>query len=165
MLCPIALCWIKWTWVWLLHDALRNIFRGCCRCCHYSDVIMSPIASPITSLTIVYSTVYPDADQRKHQSPASLAFVRGIHRRPVNSPHKWPVTREMFPLDDVIMVVVDALVCCQDIYNDNTECAGRYQIGTCLITRALPQRCSITNAGSSSSPTKRLFYSRNRMIS
>ena len=92
MLCPIALCWIKWTWVWLLHDALRNIFRGCCRCCHYSDVIMSPIASPIASLTIVYSTVYSDADQRKHQSPASLAFVRGIHRRPVN--HKWPVTRE-----------------------------------------------------------------------
>ena len=42
-------------------------------------------------------------DQRKHQSSASLAFVRGIHRRPVNSPHKWPVTRKMFPFDDVIM--------------------------------------------------------------
>ena len=42
---------------------------------HYSDVIMSTIASQITSLTIVYSTVYSDADQRKHQSPASLAFV------------------------------------------------------------------------------------------
>ena len=57
----------------------------------------------ITSLTIVYSIVYPDADQRKHQSSASLAFVRGIHRGPVNSPHKWPVTRKMFPFDDVIM--------------------------------------------------------------
>ena len=45
----------------------------------------------ITSLTIVYSTVYSGADQRKHQSPASLAFVRGIRRWPVNSPHKWPV--------------------------------------------------------------------------
>ena len=43
------------------------------------------------------------ADQRKHQSSASLAFVRGIHRWPVNSPHKWPVTRKMFPFYDVIM--------------------------------------------------------------
>ena len=54
---------------------------------------MSAIASQITSLTIVYSTVYSAADQRKHQSSASLAFVRGNHRGPVNSPHKWPVTR------------------------------------------------------------------------
>ena len=58
----------------------------------------------ITSLTIVYSIVYSDADQRKHQSSAPLAFVRGIHRGPVNSPHKWPVTRKMFPFDDVIMI-------------------------------------------------------------
>ena len=64
---------------------------------------MDAIASQITSLTIVYSIVYSDADQRKHQSSASLAFVRGIHRGPVNSPHKWPVTRKMFPFDDVIM--------------------------------------------------------------
>ena len=62
--------------------------------CHYSDVIFGSIASQITSLTIVYSTVYSDADQRKHKSSASLAFVRGIHRGPVNSPHIWPVTRE-----------------------------------------------------------------------
>ena len=41
---------------------------------------MSAIASQITSLTIGYSTVYPGADQSKHQSPASLAFVWGIHR-------------------------------------------------------------------------------------
>ena len=64
---------------------------------------MTTVASQITSLTVVYSTVYSDADQRKHQSSASLAFVRGIHRGPVNSPHKWPVTRQMFPFDDVIM--------------------------------------------------------------
>ena len=70
---------------------------------HYGDVIMGMMASQITSLTIVYSTVYSGADQRKHQSSASLAFVRGIHRGPVNSPHKWPVTRKMFPFDDVIM--------------------------------------------------------------
>ena len=71
--------------------------------CHYGDVIMSTIASQITSLTIVYSTVYSDADQRTHQSTASLAFVWGIHRGPVNFPHKWPVTRKMFPVDDVNM--------------------------------------------------------------
>ena len=54
-----------------------------------------------TRLTIVYSTVYSGTDQRKHQSSASLAFVLGIHRWPVNSPHKGPVTRKMFPFDDV----------------------------------------------------------------
>ena len=73
---------------------------------HYNDVIMGATASQITSLTIVYSTVYSaysGADQLKHQSSASLAFVRGIHRWPVNSTHKWPVTRKMFPFDDVIM--------------------------------------------------------------
>ena len=61
---------------------------------HYNDVIMNAMASQITSLTIVYSTVYSGADQRKHHSSASLAFVRGIHRWPVNSPHKWPVSRK-----------------------------------------------------------------------
>ena len=64
---------------------------------------MTTIASQITSLTIVYTTVYSGVDQSKHQSSASLAFVWGIHRGPVNSPHKWPVTRKMFPFDDVIM--------------------------------------------------------------
>ena len=64
---------------------------------------MGATASQITSLTIVYSTVYSDADQIKHQSPASLAFVRRIHRGPANSPHKCPVKRKMFPFDDVIM--------------------------------------------------------------
>ena len=73
---------------------------------HYDDVIMSTITSQITSLMIVYSTVYSGADQSKHQSSASLAFVWGIHRGPVNSPHKWPVTRKMFPFDDVIMISV-----------------------------------------------------------
>ena len=47
---------------------------------HYNDVIMPTEASQITSLTIVYSIVYSGAYQRKHQSSASLAFVRGIHR-------------------------------------------------------------------------------------
>ena len=65
---------------------------------------MGAIASQITSLMIAYSTVYSDADQRKHQSCASLAFVWRIHRAPRNSPHKWPVTRKMYPFDDVIML-------------------------------------------------------------
>ena len=71
---------------------------------HYNDVIMSAMASQITSLAIVYSIVYSVADQRKHQSPASLAFVQGIHRWPVNSPHKGPATWKMFLFDDVIML-------------------------------------------------------------
>ena len=55
---------------------------------HYSDVIISAMASEITSITIVYSILYSGADQRKHRSSASLASVKGIHRSPVNSPHK-----------------------------------------------------------------------------
>ena len=70
---------------------------------NYSGIIMSAMTSQMISLTNVYSTVYSGADQRKHQSSASLAFVRGIHRWPGNSPHKWPVMREKFPFDDVIM--------------------------------------------------------------
>ena len=70
---------------------------------------MGAIVSQITSLVTVYSTVYSDADQSKHQSSSSLAFVRGIHGGPVNSPHKGPVTRKLFPIDDVIMAyVIDA---------------------------------------------------------
>ena len=64
---------------------------------------MGAVASQITSLTIVYLTVYSGADQRKHQSSASRDFVRGIHRSSGNSPHKGPVTRKMFPFDYVIM--------------------------------------------------------------
>ena len=69
--------------------------------CHYSGVKM---ASQITRRTIVYSTVCSGADQRKYQSSASLAFALGIHRWPVNSPRKGPVTRKMLPVDDVIML-------------------------------------------------------------
>ena len=72
---------------------------------HYSDVIMSVMASQITGVSIVYSIVCSGAHQRKHQSSASLAFVKGIHRWPVNSLHKGPVTRKMFPLHDVIIHV------------------------------------------------------------
>ena len=70
---------------------------------HYSDVLMNTMASQITSLTLVYSTVYSGVDQRKHQSSASLAFVQGIHQWLVNSLHEGPVMRRMFPFDDVTM--------------------------------------------------------------
>ena len=70
---------------------------------HYSDAIMRAVAFQITGVSIVCSLVCSGADQRKHQSSASLAFVRGIHRSPMDSPHKGPVTRKMFPFDDVIM--------------------------------------------------------------
>ena len=66
---------------------------------HYNDVIMGTIVSQIASFTIVYSMVYSGADQRKHQSSATLAFVRWIHRGLVT----WPVTWKMFLFDDVIM--------------------------------------------------------------
>ena len=74
--------------------------RHCRHWNHYTDVIMSAMASQTTSLTIVYSTVYSGADQREHQSSSSLAFVREI---PVNFPQNRPATQEMFTFDDVIM--------------------------------------------------------------
>ena len=77
---------------------------------YYSGVIRSTMPPRITTFTIVYSTVYSGADQRKYQSSASLAFVRGIHWWPVESPHKGPVTRKMFPFDDVIMCFHNGLV-------------------------------------------------------
>ena len=85
---------IKGSLIYLTNKEMLNYFN---------DVIIGTIASQITSFTIVYSIVCSDADQRYYQSSASLVFVRGIHRVPLNSPHKWPVTRKMFPFDDVIM--------------------------------------------------------------
>ena len=71
---------------------------------------MGAMASQITRLTIVYSTIYSGADQRKHQSSVSLAFVWGIDRGPVNSPHKVPVTQKMLPFDDVIIACNSVLL-------------------------------------------------------
>ena len=90
---PGSMIWKHWR----THSKTCRIHR------HYNDVIMGTMVSQITSLTIVYSSVYSGADQRKHQRSASLAFLRGIHRWPVNSPHKWPVMRKMLPFDYVIM--------------------------------------------------------------
>ena len=112
--------WLCWTSPWtskcadrrVLQQSLVSWARATSQCNfvlvqdHYSGVIMGAMAYQITSLTIVYSTVNSGTDQRKHQSSASLAFVRGIHRWPVNSPHKWPGTRKMFPFDDVSMIML-----------------------------------------------------------
>ena len=69
-----------------------------CSSSHYSYVIMSTMASQITGILIVCSTVCSNPDQRKHQSSALLAFVSGNHRWLVTSLHKGPVTRKMFHL-------------------------------------------------------------------
>ena len=69
----------------------------------YGEVIIRVMASWITSLTIVYWTVYSGPDQRKCQSSTLLAFVRGIHQWPANLPHKGPVMQKVFPFDDIIM--------------------------------------------------------------
>ena len=73
------------TWIWQCMPPVHVQI-------HCSNVTMGTMASPITSLAIVYSTFYSGTDQRKHQSSAPLAFVREIRRSPVNSPHKWLVT-------------------------------------------------------------------------
>ena len=66
---------------------------------------MGTVTSQITSLSIIYSTVWSGADQTKHQqSFAPLAFARGFHRWPANFPHKGPATRKIFPFDAVIMI-------------------------------------------------------------
>ena len=74
---------------------------------HYNDVIMSAMTSQITGNSIVCSTVCFNAHQRKYESSASLAFVRGIYRWPVDSSQKGPVMRKLFPFDDVIMQNAD----------------------------------------------------------
>ena len=89
---------VKYVFLFIPPESLLLLTVGtiletyCIRCCiYYNDVIMGAMASQITR------------DQRKHQSSASLAFVRGIRRWTVNSPHKGPVTRKIFPSDDVII--------------------------------------------------------------
>ena len=97
------ICSISHKMITQFRCALFCYAYTCFQWIHYNYAIMGVIASQITSLTSVYSTVCLGVDQRKHQSSASLALLRGIHRGPVNSPHKWPVTRKMLPFEDVIM--------------------------------------------------------------
>ena len=85
-------------------DALKNYPSHHQAESHSNDVIMNAIASQIICISVVCSTVCSGADEIKHQSSASVPFVRGIPQWPVDSPHKGPVTRKMFPIDDVVMV-------------------------------------------------------------
>ena len=107
---------------------------------------MRAMASQITSISIldIYSTVFSGADQRKHQSSSSLAFVRGIHQSPVNSPHKWPVTQKMYPFDDVIMKTA---WCGQPIRSTEFlwwECTYRpFVQGICLLNVDSPNRGTV----------------------
>ena len=64
---------------------------------------MTTMASQITSLTVVYSTVYSDADKKQTSKLCVTGLSVGNSPGPVNSPHKGPVTQKMFPFEDVIM--------------------------------------------------------------
>ena len=121
----------------------------------------------ITSLAIAYSAVYSGADQRKHQSSASLAFVPAIHRSPVNSPHKGPVTRKMFRFDDVIkwydakeaechcdglnrfskLIWKNPICCCDFIYSNGWYPIQQCNYGNLYITNTIsPRTCSLPSA-------------------
>ena len=71
----------------------------------YLSYLTKKYTLQITGISDVCSAICSGADQRNHQSPMWLAFVKGIHRWPVDSPQKGPVTWKMFPLDDVIMTI------------------------------------------------------------
>ena len=139
---------ISYTVNWVIVSLYNSLSLFRYQAINYCDVIMGAVASQITSLTIDYSILYSDADQRKHQSSASLAFVRGIHRGPVNSPHKWPVTRKMFPFDDVIMTWSKAVLVStgqlhtrdtiQGKVNLNTKLSRRKRNGNCRCKMVLP---------------------------
>ena len=99
---------------------------------HYSDVIMSAMASQITRVFIAHSTLCSGADQRKHQSSASLVFVKRIHRWPVNFQYKGPVTRNIFPFDDAITE------------RGNIDIGGECSSMKCEVS-ALPWKCVLMN--------------------
>ena len=102
---------IMWCW---FQVQVRAHINSCKYMYHYNDVIMTTMASKITSLTVVYSTIYSDADQRKHQSSALLAFVWGIHRDRWNPRTKGQLRGKCFHLmtsswsDIFLTVLADA---------------------------------------------------------
>ena len=89
-----------------------TVFRSAVEYGHYSDVIMSTMASQITEESIVCAPVCSGAD-KKHQSSVSLSFGRGIYRWPVDSPHNGPETRKIFSFDDIILICACAKWLCQ----------------------------------------------------
>ena len=105
---------------------------------NYSDVIMSAMAHEITGSSSVYSTACGGADQRKLRSSASLVFVMGIHRWPVNSPHKGPVTWKIFPFDDLIIYIHTAITSC--LYSPYKWHYVIMRVITFETTKSMPHR-------------------------
>ena len=114
------------------------------KCPHCSDVIMSAMVSQITGAAIVYSIVCLVTDHGKHLSSASLAFVRGIHRQPVNSPHKEPVTRKMFPFAYIIMIIAAAAFYTQQL---NINWFLRHEGRSCCLLHASIQYKLVPETG------------------
>ena len=97
---------------------------------------MRMVVSQITGVSIVCSTVHSGTDQRKYQSSASLAFVKGIHRWQVDSPHNGKVTRKMFSFDDGLL---------DNEYNELiSTCTDTLFVNDAniVMNKKLPNKCS-----------------------
>ena len=78
---------------------------------HYSDMITRAMASQITGFSLLCSNVCSGADQREHANSASLAYVKGNQRWPLDSLHKGPVTEKIFPFHEGIMEKRNTISC------------------------------------------------------
>ena len=111
----------------------------------YNDVIMSVLASQITSISTVCSFVCSGVHKRKHQNSASLAFVRVIHLWPMDSPRKGPVTRKMFPFDHVIMGYSrSCFLCALQLRHNEGNDVSNHQPHDGLLNRLLRRRSKKT---------------------
>ena len=88
--------------IWISSDIFHQLI---CReeSCHHNGVIMGAIESQIISLTIAYSIIFFRRRSKKTSKLRVTGLCAGNSPGTVNSPHKWPVTRKMFPFDDVIV--------------------------------------------------------------
>ena len=144
--CPkTLLIHLKRNTAYLVSEIPDNI-HPCSGLFHYGDVIMGTMASQITSLTIFYSNVRSGADHRKRQSSTLLAFVLGIHRGPVNSPHKWPLARKMFLFHDAIMcklIVYQNVSNCTFVITVTSFTEQRAVLSTLPLHVSAPNRLSL----------------------
>ena len=99
---------------------------------HYSDIIMSMMASQITGVSIVCFAVCSGTDQRKHQSSMSLVFVRGIHQSLVDSPHKGPVMQKMFP-SAAVVVMLHVIIWFTVLHYNSTDWSSRAADRLCCV--------------------------------
>ena len=109
---------------------MNQIFTGNNEIIYYNDAIMSAMASQIIGVSNVCSTFCSVVNQRKHPISASLTFVRGIHRSPVDSPHKGTVTRKTFPFNNVIIA---------DDIHPKTGYEWQVQLRETLLWNILPE--------------------------